>query len=226
MRHKARTAAAPERPEPQAPDINRAGLLQAAAAEFALHGLRGARMEVIAQQAAITRAMIYYYFGGREGLYLAVLEEAYRAIREAEQALQLDGLEPCAALRRLIAFRIDYYVEHPTLVALVAIENQHEAAFLKQSRLGRDRGSATLACTAAVLQQGQAAGVFRPEVQVLDLHQLMVSLGVFNVANRHTFGLVFGKDLGSPAQVAHTRRLAEAVVLRYVLVDPQAAGSA
>ncbi len=195
-------------------------LLAAAAAEFSERGLRGARLEVIAGQAGVTRAMIYYYFGGREGLYVATLEAAYREIREAEAALALDGLAPVAALCRLCEFRIDYYVEHPTLVALVSIENQHGAAFLRSSQTLSRGGSAVLARTAQVLAEGQAQGLFRPEVQAVDLHQLMVSLGFFNVSNRHTFGHIFGRDLAEPAQVARTRALAIDIVLRYVAASP------
>lgn len=199
-----------------ATDLQHGALLAAAASAFASQGLRGARMEDIARQAGVTRAMIYYFFGGREGLYVATLEAAYRAIRRAEQALALAGLDPVAALRKLTEFRIDYYVEHPTLVALVGIENQHGATFLKQSPTVRDGGPHALERTAATLAAGQSQGLFRPEVNAADLHQLMVSLGFFNVANRHTFGQIFGKDLADPAQVAHTRQLAVEVVLRYV----------
>lgn len=200
------------------PELNRAGLLAAAAHEFASHGLKGARMEHIARSAGITRAMIYYYFGGREGLYVATLEDAYRGIRQQELALELDDLPPAEAMRRLVEFRIDFYASNPTFVALVGVENQHEGAFLRKSAVVRGRGSETLARTRAVLEHGQREGVFRHDVDALDLHQVMVSLGIFNVSNRHTFGLIFGRDLASKSRVTHTRRLAADVVLRYLAV--------
>jgi TetR/AcrR family transcriptional regulator len=203
-------------PRTREPELNSAGLLAAAAMEFATHGLKGARMEHIARTAGITRAMIYYYFGGREGLYLATLEEAYHWIRQQEMAVDLEGLPAAEAMRRLVEFRIDFYADNPTFVALVAIENQHEGAFLRQSEVVRGRGAANVARTRAVLERGQAEGVFRRDVDPLDLHQIMVSLGVFNVSNRHTFGLIFGRDLAGKAQVARTRRMATEVVLRYL----------
>jgi TetR/AcrR family transcriptional regulator len=201
------------------PEFNRVALLSAAAMEFASHGLKGARMERIAQTVGITRAMIYYYFGGREGLYVAALEEAYRLIREQEMAVDLDGLPPADAMRRLVEFRIDFYAENPTFVALVAVENQHEGAFLRDSAVVRGRGAANLARTREVLEQGQREGVFRHDVDPLDLHQIMVSLGIFNVSNRHTFGLIFGRDPASRAQLARTRKVAAEVVLRYLAVS-------
>jgi len=215
------SAAAPERAHEASagqrePELNRAGLLAAAALEFASHGFKGARMEHIARSAGITRAMIYYYFGGREGLYVATLEEVYRWIRECEMAVQVDGLSATEAMRRLVEFRIDFYAQNPTFVALVSIENQHEGAFLRESEVVRGRGSANLARTRAVLEQGQREGVFRKDVDPLNLHQLMVSLGVFNVSNRHTFGLIFGRDMESEGELKRTRRLATDAVLRYL----------
>lgn len=207
---------APTKPWPADEEAQHVKLLEAASDEFARLGLKGARMEHIARQAGVTRAMIYYFFGGREGLYLGTLEAAYRTIRRAELALDLEGLGPMEALRRLVEFRIDFYVEHPNVVALVSIENQHGAAFLDRSPAIRDGGRHVLERMSNILASGQAQGLFRADVNALDVHQLMVSLGFFNVSNRHTFGRIFGKDLCDPEQVAHTRQLAVDVVLRYV----------
>jgi len=206
-------------------ELNRSALLEAARGEFASHGLKGASLENVARAVGITRAMIYYYFGGREGLYLATLEEAYRGINRAEMALDVDRLDPERAMRKLIGFRIDFYAQNPSFVALVAVENQLEGAFLSQSDIVHDRGVHNLARTRTVLERGQREGVFRKDVDPLDLHQVMVSLGIFNVSNRHTFGLIFGRDLSSPAQLARTRKLAEEVVIRYLAAPARVAAN-
>lgn len=219
---RSRPAPVPAPSTPQDPrhdqKIHREGLLASATLEFASHGFKGASLERIAQSVGITRAMIYYYFGGREGLYIATLEAAYGHIHQCEMELALDDLTPLEAMERLVEFRIDFYAQHPGFVALVAIENQHEGAFLRQSSVGCDRGLTNTARTRSVLERGQRAGIFRADVDPLDLHQVMVSLGIFNVSNRHTFSLIFGRDLGSEQQLAHTRKLATDVVLRYLEV--------
>jgi len=204
--------------KPKEPELNRSSLLMAASQEFASRGLQGARLEEIAREANITRAMIYYYFGGREGLYLAALEEAYRDIRASERAIDLTGLGPVDAMRRLAQFRIDYYVENPLMVALIAIENQQKAQHLKNSKEIQARAEHSLQPLASVLQQGQAQGVFRTGIDVVELHQIMVSLGMFNVSNQYTFGAIFERDPSSPAQLARTRELACEVVLRFLAV--------
>ena len=162
--------------KPKEPELNRASLLAAASREFAERGFQGARLEVIASEANITRAMVYYYFGGREGLYLAALEEVYRHIRTSESALDLEGLTPVDAMRKLACFRIDYYVENPLIVALLAIENQHKAEYLKNSKEISARAGISLEPLGAILQQGQAQGIFRPGIDVVELHQIMVSM--------------------------------------------------
>lgn len=194
-------------------DLQQGAILAVASEEFVLHGLRGARLEDIAAQSGVTRAMIYYYFQSREGLYVATLEAAYHTIRSAEQALKLDD-DPVSALKQLVAFRVHYYAENPQFVGLVNIENQHGARLLRQSdALGS--GSHALVRTAAVLAAGQASGVFRPQVTALELHRIMVSLGFFNVSNRHTFGQIFSNDLSDTAQLEAMCALATEVVLRF-----------
>jgi AcrR family transcriptional regulator len=77
-------------------------ILAAATREFAARGLSGARVDAIAARTRTTKRMIYYYFGGKEKLYIAVLEKVYTDIRAMESALRLDELEPEAAIRRLV----------------------------------------------------------------------------------------------------------------------------
>ena len=194
------------------PELNRASLLAAASQEFASRGFQGARLELVAQEAGITRAMIYYYFGGREGLYTAALEEVYRGIRDSEMSLALDGLDPLAAMEKLTHFRIDYYVENPVMVAMIAIENQQRAMYLKESKEIQSRASPTLNALAGVLALGEASGDFRAGIDVVELHQLMVSLGMFNVSNQHTFGTLFSRDMASPERLARMREMAWEVV--------------
>ena len=121
--------------KPKAPEANRARILAAATAEFAARGVKGASMDAIAARTSTTRALINYYFGSKEKLYIAVLEQVYSGIREAEGALELEHLEPAAAVRRIVDFTYNYYVEHVGFVRIVVAENQALA-----SRSGRRPG--------------------------------------------------------------------------------------
>ena len=109
------------------PDQTRQDILALAAKEFADRGLAGARVDAIAEQTKTSKRMIYYYFESKEGLYLAVLERAYQAIRSAEDELTLGELSPEAALCSMIEATFDYDENHPDFIRLVAIENIHRA---------------------------------------------------------------------------------------------------
>ena len=103
--------------KPKAPEANRARIVQAAIDEFASRGFKGASMDAIAARTHTTRALINYYFGGKEQLTLAVLEQVYAEIRQAEGALELEHLAPVAAIRRIVEFTFDYYLSHQYLCA-------------------------------------------------------------------------------------------------------------
>src|SRR5918998_1699191 len=119
------------RPEPlRDAERTRAELLEVATAVFAEQGYSGARVDEIAERTRTTKRMIYYYFGGKEQLYLAVLENAYRGIREAEQRLQVDHSDPVHAVRALAELTFDHHIDHQDFIRLVSIENIHRGEFI------------------------------------------------------------------------------------------------
>ncbi len=179
---------------------------------FAEDGYSGARVDDIAEQTRTTKRMIYYYFGGKEQLYLAVLDHAYQGIRLAEQSVDVRHLDPVEAVRRLAELTYDHHVSHPDFIRLVSIENIHQGTFIK--RLDSLRTSAAPAVTVLeeVLERGRAAREFREDVDALDVHLVISAYCVFQVANRHTFGFLFGRDLAAPANRDHLRTMIGDVV--------------
>src|SRR5678816_4561677 len=123
--------------KPKAPEANRARIVMAALDEFASRGFKGASMDAIAARTDTTRALINYYFGGKEKLYLAVLEHVYAEIREAEGLLDLDHLAPADAIRRIVQFTFDYYLSHEGFVRLVVAENQARGRHFRKSKAMR-----------------------------------------------------------------------------------------
>jgi len=193
-----------------------ADILAVATREFADKGLTGARIDVIAEAMRTSKRMIYYYFGSKEGLYLAVLEDAYRRIRAIESEAHLDDLAPEDALRRLVGYSVDYQWAHPEFVRLVQSENIQRARYLAQSKSIRQLNVPATAGLRRVLERGQTAGVFRAAIDVVDLHMSISALSVFNVANRHTLGLIFGRDLGTPGVLIARRDSIIEMVVRFV----------
>lgn len=203
--------------KPKSPEANRARILAAATAAFAAHGYGGASMDAIAARTQTTRALINYYFGSKEKLYLAVLERVYSEIRDAEAALDLDHLPPIEAMRRVIELTYDYYVEHEYFVRIVVAENQARGRHLKRSAALRSLNRPIVERLGAVVARGQAAGVFRRDVDTVDIHMAIAALGMFNVTNQFTFGALFQRDMGAKGDVAGRRGIVADIILSWLV---------
>jgi AcrR family transcriptional regulator len=198
------------------PERTRAAILEAATQEFTAKGLNGARVDVIASRAGVNKRMIYHYFGGKEGLYLAVLEQTYAAIRTAEIGLNLTDRDPIEGMRELVAFTWNYFIAHPEFLSLLATENLHRAHYLKQSQRIRDLHSPLVGMISTLLARGTKAKLFRRGVDPIQLYITIAALGFFYMSNRHTLSTIFGRDLGAPdALEARGAHIAE-VVLAYL----------
>ena len=201
-------------------DRTRAELLEAATHEFADRGYAGARVDEIAARTRTTKRMIYYYFGGKEGLYLAVLEQAYSRIRSLEQALDVDHLEPVVALRHLAEITFDHHESHQDFVRLVSIENIHHAEHLRRSQIRSGLAAPALDVLGRILERGRVAGVFRDDLDALDVHMIISSFCIFRGANRYTFEAIFDRDLLDPKRRGHLRRLLGDLVVDHVTAQP------
>ena len=194
-------------------------ILNAARDEFAEHGLGGARMDRIATRAGLNKRLIYYYFEDKEKLFQAVLEQVYRHIREEEHKLNLLHLKPETALRRLVEFTWNYYLEHPEFLTLLNSANLHRARHLAQSQRARQLNSPLIATLGEILERGRADGTFRGGVDPLQLYVSIAGLSYFYLSNNHTLSAIFGRDLMTPK--AHSERLSHMceVILGYVLMN-------
>jgi AcrR family transcriptional regulator len=202
--------------EPSQADITRANIIAVATREFASKGFSGARVDEIADLTATSKRMIYYYYTNKEGLYVAVLEQAYRGIREIESQLNLDHLDPIEAIRTLVGFTFDYQWEHEDFVRLVMVENIHYGVHLGTSREMRGLNVSIIDTMTRVYTRGVADGLFRAGLDQIDLHMTISALAFFNVANRHTFSKIFDRDLTDPVVLGRRREVVIETVLRYI----------
>jgi len=182
-----------------------AGILDVAMQAFSEKGLSGARIDEIAAATKTSKRMIYYYFSSKEGLYVAVLEEAYRRMRAIESELHLEDLPPEDALRRLTGFTFDHHHGNPAYIRLVMSENIERGQYLAQSKTIQKLNVPAIESIRKVYERGVAQGVFRAQLDPVDIHASISALTFFNVSNQHTFGLIFKRNTQT-AQAITTRR--------------------
>jgi AcrR family transcriptional regulator len=198
------------------PERTRAAILFAATAEFTAKGLTGARVDAIAKAARANKRMIYHYFGDKEGLYLAVLEATYQAIRAAELDLHLTDRDPVDGMRELVLFTWRYFLTHPEFLSLLGTENLHRAAYLKRSKRIRELHSPLVGMISGLLERGEKARLFRAGVDPVELYVTIAALGFFYLSNRHTLSTIFGRDLSAPKSIATRGEHIVDVVLGYL----------
>lgn len=199
-----------------AAQATRDSLLRAATRIFAKYGLSGGSVEKISKAAKSYDRMIYYYFGSKEGLFVAVLEEAYRRFDEAEATLELDSERPVESLLEIVSFVMAYYRENPEFVTLLNSENLHRGRHIGKSRRTGEYSSHAIAVVDQVLRSGVGKGLFRADVRARDLYLLIASTGYFYQSNRYTLSAFFGEDLDAPEAVAQWEAFVKEAVLRTV----------
>lgn len=198
------------------PERTRENILEVATAEFAEFGLSGGRVDAIAEKTRTSKRMIYYYYGNKEGLYLAVLEKAYRKIRSLESDLELADMPPDQALRQLISSTFDHDERNPDFVRLVSIENIHHAMHMKRSAEIAELNISVIRTIQEILDRGVREGIFTRQVDAIDLHMLISAFCFFRVSNRYTFGTIFQRDLSEPALYNRHKQLISDAVLAYL----------
>jgi AcrR family transcriptional regulator len=198
------------------PAVTRLRILDAATVEFSGKGLAGARVDEIARRASVSKRMLYHYFGNKEALWLAVLEQAYLHIRGEERALDVARLSPIEGMRRLIEFTIQYDSAHPEFISLLVGENLQRARYLRRSKQVHDIHTSLLHVIEDLLDRGRRTGVFRSGVDAAELYITIAALGFFYFSNVHTLSVIFGRDFGAlPARQQHLRHTVD-VILGYL----------
>ncbi len=198
------------------PDETKSLILKAATAEFAAKGLGGARVDAIAERAGANKRMLYHYFGNKDDLYTAVMEEAYAQIRGHEAELHLEDLEPLEAIRKLVTYTFNYYLENPEFISLLNDANLYGAVHVQRSERIQAMHSPMVDRIAEVLERGVTAGVFRAKVDPVQLYVTIAGLGYFYLSNAATLGAIFGRKLTTERALADRLEHAVDVVVGYL----------
>ena len=193
-----------------------AAILAAATREFATCGFGGGRVDRISERAGVNKRMIYHHYGSKQGLYLAVLEHAYKRARSAEQELNLEVLAPREAMIHLVEFTYDSFVNDRTFIKLLNDENLHKAVHLRRSKRIAEMHSPLLAIMRRILVRGAEQGVFRSDIDPMQTWISIAAVSYFYFSNIYTLSTIFRQDFDSRASRAARRRHVVDLILSYL----------
>jgi len=194
----------------------KARLLKSGLAEFGNNGFSGARTEKIAKRARCNVRLLYYYYGDKEGLYLACLEKVYSEIREREHELKLNNMEPKLAILQLVNFTFDHMFNNPDFVRIVSVENTEGGKFLK--KLFKIQGAAIshIENVRKVLIRGSGEKIFRPDIDPFQLYFSILALSYLHLSNRYTLSVTYSLDLTDEEWLAERKIHVSELILSYL----------
>lgn len=181
------------------PERTSGEILAAALQEFAAKGYDGAKVQEIAKAAGCNPRLIYHYYGNKELLYLAVLRHIYAEIRMREDKLQLEALPPDEAIERLAGLTFDFFDGNRAFLLITRSENLLGGRYIARLPEIQKMSAPLLDKIADVLARGRTAGVFRREIDPLQLYVSLVALSAHHISASHTLSATFGTDLTDEA---------------------------
>ncbi len=193
-----------------------AEILSVAVDEFAEHGFHGARVDRITKAAKCNSRMIYHYFGGKEQLYIAALDNIFEEIRMQEAALNFSEGDPEVKVRELVEFTFDYLKNNSNFRKMTRNENMLNGEYITQSAAVQDMSQPLIVAIGDLIDRGFAAGVFRHKADPVQLYLSIVALSAHHLNNAATLSLVVGQDLLDGAWQEQRREHAVEMVLSYL----------
>lgn len=201
-------------------ELTKARILECATQEFSNKGFAGARVSGITKSAGVNINLAYHYFSGKEGLFIAVMERAYKLIRSHHNDTEIRGLDPIEAMEKLVRSTFQLFIKHPEIIGLLNAENLHGAGHIKKSKEIETLYHPLLEAIESILERGAKEGKFRPNVNPIDLFISINAEGYMFLSNCHTLGFVLHEDLLAPERIRQREEHIVKVILYFLRFDP------
>ena len=198
-----------------------AEILAVAVDEFAEHGFHGARVDRITKAAKCNSRMIYHYFGGKEQLYIAALENIFQQIRDQEAQLNFSVGDPAAKARELVEFTFDYFKNNADFRKMTRNENALNGDYIKRSAMVRNMSEPLIVAISDLIERGCASGAFRRKPDPAQLYLSIVALSAHHLNNAATLGIVVNQDLFDEDWQEERRNHAVEMILSYLGIQNQ-----
>ena len=196
----------PTRGSRRSPEQSQQAILDAATREFATAGLAGARTDAIANAAGVNKALLYYYFHDKEGLYGAVLHHAMGDLLQQVTAVLESDRPASYRLLAYVATHFNFVAAHPEYRRLMQFE-------MMRAGTGHSKHFAGIVelffrplmqKVVAVLEAGIHSGEFRPVQPHQFLQSILASI-VFYFVSLPAIRLFMPIDPLAPAALQQRR---------------------
>ena len=189
------------------PEKSRAAILRAAVAEFAEHGIAGARTDAIARGAHVNKALLYYYFKDKDALYEAVLDHVFSGLRERVMPVLESKIEPREKLLQYLGLYFDYIAANPRFPRVVQAEWMRVGpkGSPQMMRIAREYFAPIYQRVAEMLREGAEKGQFRA-VNPMDFLPSMVGVIIFYFSTAPAMKMLLKTDPLSKERIAERRK--------------------
>jgi len=188
------------------PEESRAAILQAAAKEFAEHGIAGARTDAIAREAGVNKALLYYYFKDKEKLYGAVLDNAFSRMKSHVFRVLDSDLPPRQKIMAYVGAYFDFIASNQIYPKLMQREmmRAREGQSEHIDRLVKTYFQPIYRRVSELLQKGMAEGEFR-QVDPAHFVPSMVAMIVFYFSSAPVMQRIVRFNPLAPQRIAERR---------------------
>lgn len=188
------------------PEESRAAILQAAAREFAEHGVAGARTDAIARAARVNKALLYYYFKDKDTLYGAVLDQAFSGLKNAVFAVLDSGLPPSEKILAYVGAYFDFIASNALYPRLMQREmmRAREGQSSHIEKVIKNYIQPIFVRVSEVMREGVSKGEFRP-VNPAHFVPSIVGIIVFYFSSAPVMQKIVGFNPLTPERIAERR---------------------
>jgi len=190
--------------------------MDVASSEFAAHGFDGTRVDEIAKKGKVSKNLIYYYFENKDALFLAVLEAAHQLFQTQQEGIQTVTADATESLRQLVRSNFNFWCTSRQFIAYLDSANFHKTKHVERSRIVRDAYITAIDKIAFILKRGVGEGVFRSDIQPVDLYISISSLAYHFFQFQRMYSQVFNQDLTTEKTVARRLDHIEEMILGLV----------
>ena len=175
--------------------VTKANILKAAEEEFSAKGIYGARIEEIAKKSGNNKRMIYEYYGNKEKLYIAVLENAYKRLGEKEELLLDNITDYKKAIEDILRMYYEFLMSDESFVNLIMWENLNKAEYVAKSDNLSFVKNPLIVYLHKIFEKGKKEGFFRQDIDEEQIAVFLITISFSYFSNVYTLSHLMNVNL-------------------------------